>query len=151
MCKPAFKEIATDLSMELFHEAREKGFDYQDLADFVGGTKLSMKAYHYGDSTPSLAVFIGIWKKVKPEKVLKKMANWSGYVVIKLPKIDHQYSLISRQTAKVMRETADVIEAVGKALEDGKLTEPEKRTVVKEIDEAIEELLKLKHSIEVER
>ncbi len=151
MCKPAFKELATDLAMTLFQEAKELGYDYQDLADFVGGTKLSMKAYHYGDSTPSLAVFIGIWKKVKPIKTLKVLAKWSGCVVIRLPEIEHKYTLITKQTAKVMRETADVIEAVGKALEDGQLTEAEKRTVVKEIDEAIEELLKLKHSIEVER
>lgn len=147
MCKPAFKEIATDLSIELFHEAKEKGYDYQDLADFVGGTKLSMKAYHYGDSTPSLAVFIGIWKKVKPEKTLKKLASWSDCIVIKLPEVKAPFTFLTSQTSKVMRETADVIEAVGKALEDGELSEREILTVEKEIDEAIEELLKLKHSL----
>ena len=151
MCKPAFRDFAKELTEDVILEAKEKGYTIEDLAELIGVSKYSISHYLYDDKVPSLPAFIGLYRKTKSEKALKKLASWSGYVVIKLPEIDHQYSLISRQTAKVMRETADVIEAVGKALEDGKLTEPEKRTVVKEIDEAIEELLKLKHSIEVER
>ncbi len=151
MCKQAYKDLALDLSMDLFQEAKEKGYTEEILAEKIGASPYSILDYRYGKSIPSLAVFIGGWLAVKPEKVLKRFANWSGYVAIKLPKIDHQYTLITKQTAKVMRETADVIEAIGKALEDGKLTEAEKKTVIKEIDEAIEELLKLKHSIEGER
>ncbi|WP_457640477.1 hypothetical protein, partial [Persephonella sp.] len=74
MCKPAFKDIALELGMEIFQEGKDKGFDDIDLAEFIGSKPSSIKAYRYGDSTPSLAVFVGAWKRIRPIKTLKKLA-----------------------------------------------------------------------------
>jgi len=147
MCKQAYKDLAIDLSMDLFQEAKEKGYTEEILAEKIGASPYSILDYRYGKTAPSLAVFVGGFIAIKPEKVLKRFANWSGYVVIKLPEVKAPFTFLTSQTSKVMRETADVIEAVGKALEDGELSEREILTVEKEIDEAIEELLKLKHSL----
>ena len=148
MCKPAFKEIATELAMDLFLEAKEKGFDYQDLADYTGSTPLTMKAYHYGDGTPSLAVFIAVWKRIKPVKTLKKLAKYSNCVVIQLPEVNKPFTTLLKETSQVMKETADVIDTVSEAVKDNKITQTEKEQINKEIDEAIEELLKLKKVVE---
>ena len=147
MCKPAFKELAEDLAMELMQEAKEKGFDYEDLADYIGGTKLTMKAYHYGDSTPSLAVFIGLWKKVKPEKVLKRFANWSGYAVFKLPNIDTTAHpvILTKKTAQSLKEFSEFLDEVGNSLADNKITKTEAQKIEKEGLEAIEKILEIIH------
>ena len=148
MCKPAFKEIAADLGMELIQEAKEKGFDYEDLADYIGGTKLTMKAYHYGDSTPSLAVFVGLWKKVKPEKALKKFANWSGYAVFKLPQIDQQTAhpvILTKKTANSLKEFSEFLDQTGTAIADHKITKQEAQQIEKEGLEAIEKILEIIH------
>jgi len=142
MCKPAFKEIATDLAMDLFHEARKKGFDYQDLADFVGSTPLTMKAYTYGDGTPSLAVFIGVWKRVKPERVLKILASWSGYAVFKLPDTSaDSFPLLSKKTASTLQEFSEFIDSIGNATLDSRITKREAEKIKKEGMEAIEKIL----------
>lgn len=142
MCKPAFKELATDLAMELITEARQKGFDYEDLAEFVGTTKLTMKAYNYGDSTPSLAVFIGIWKRAKPIGVLKKFASWSNCIVVPLPEIKNsQASTITRQISKNLKEFSEYIDQIGTAIEDGRISTEEAEKIKKEGLEAVEMIM----------
>ena len=149
MCKPALKEKAKNLVMDMLIEARQKGYTFNDIAEEIGASPKSIQHYLYGEQIPSLPVAFGIHRTVKSKAFASAIAKEANGIFIELPKISKSFSFISSQTAKVMRETADVIEAVGKALEDNQLTEDEKRTVVKEIDEAIEELLKLKHCIEV--
>ena len=151
MSKPAFRELAMYMAMDMFQEAREKGFDDVDIADFVGSKPSSIKAYRYGDSTPSLSVFIGAWKIIKPIKTLKKLASWSNCVVIQLPEVEEGFGQLIQHAGQVMKETSDVIEKFGKAIADGKLENREIDEVEEEIDEAIEALIQLKLKLEKER
>lgn len=145
MCKPAFKDLATETAMNLLQEAKEKGFDYQDLASFVGSTPLTMKAYTYGDTTPSLAAFIAIWKRVKPVKVLKTFASWSDCVVIQLPEISEQshLAIISKKLASSLQEFSEYVDTVGNSLADNRITQSEAQKIEKEGYEAIEKILEL--------
>ncbi len=151
MSKPAFRDIAMYLAMDMFQEAREKGFDDVDVADFIGSKPSSIKAYRYGDSVPSLAVFIGAWKIIKPIKTLKKLASWSNCVVIQLPEVEEGFGQLIQHAGQVMKEASDVIEKFGQAISDGVLENREIDEVEKEIDEAIEALIQLKLKLEKER
>ena len=151
MCKPAFKDIALELGMEIFQEGKDKGFDDIDLAEFIGSKPSSIKAYRYGDSTPSLAVFVGAWKRIRPIKTLKKLASWSNCVVIQLPEVEEGFGQLIQHAGQVMKETSDVIEKFGQAISDGKLENREIDELDKEIDEAIEALIQLKLKLEKER
>ncbi|SNZ07709.1 hypothetical protein SAMN06265182_0978 [Persephonella hydrogeniphila] len=151
MCKPAFKDLALELGMEIFQEGKDKGFDDNDLAEFIGSKPSSIKAYRYGDSTPSLAVFVGAWKRIKPIRTLKKLASWSNCVVIQLPEVEEGFGQLIQHTGQVMKETSDVIEKFGKAISDGILENKEIDELEKEIEEAIEALVQLKLKLEKER
>ena len=151
MSKPAFRDLAMYLAMDMFQEAREKGFDDTDVADFIGSKTSSIKAYRYGDSIPSLSVFVGAWKIIKPVKTLKKLASWSNCVVIQLPEVEEGFGQLIQHTGQVMKETSDVIEKFGKAISDGILENSEIDMIEKEIDEAVEALIQLKLKLEKER
>ena len=151
MSKPAFRDLAMYMAMDMFQEAKEKGFDDMDIADFVGSKPSSIKAYKYGDSVPSLSVFIGAWKIIKPVKVLKKFASWSNCIVIQLPEVEDGFGQLIQHASQVMKETSDVIEVFGQAIADGILENKEIDELEKEIDEAIEALIQLKLKLEKER
>jgi len=61
--------------------------------------------------------------------VAKKIAEQCGGYFIPLPS-DKPFGLseLSKDTAEIMKETADVINAVAKSLDDGKVTKAEKNT-----------------------
>jgi len=151
MSKPAFRDLAMYLAMDMFQEAREKGFDDNDIADFIGSKTSSIKAYRYGDSIPSMAVFIGAFKLIKPEKVMKKFASWANGVFIPLPEVEEGFGQLIQHAGQVMKETSDVIEKFGKAISDGILENKEIDELEKEIEEAIEALIQLKLKLEKER
>ncbi len=144
MCKQVFRDFAKELTEDLILEAKEKGYSIEDLAELIGVSKHTILNYFYDEKIPSLPAFVGLWRKTRPEKTLKKLATWSGFIVIKLPEVKEPFTLLTSQTAKVMRENADVVEVIGKSIKDGKITNEEVKVIEKEIDEAIEELLKLK-------
>ena len=148
MCKLAYKELAIDLAMDLFQEGKEKGYTEEILAEKIGCSPYSILDYRYGRSAPSLAVFLGGFIAVKPVKTLKKLAKYSGCIVIQLPEVDKPFTTLLKETSQVMKETADVIDSISQAIQDNRITEAEKKQINKEIEEAIEELLKLKKVVE---
>jgi len=148
MCKPAFRDLALDLSMALFQEGKDKGFDFKDIAQFIGSSENTIRHYFYGEATPSLSVFIGACKRIKPLKTLKMMADWSNAVVIKLPESHKgELSTITEQTSVILRETADVINEVSDAIRDGRIDMNEQGRIVREINEAIEALIIFRESM----
>ena len=149
MCRLAFKELAFEITMEMVSDARKQGYDFRDLADHLDCSEFTVRKYFYGEKTPSFPVFIGMFKKVKPVNVLRKFAGYCGYAVVKLPEVKANLKNISIHTSKVMKETADVITSVAKALEDQEIKDFEKKDISTEINEAIEALLKLRAYMEV--
>ena len=149
MCKQAYRDLAIDLSMELFQEGIEKGYTTEILAEKIGASPHSIHDYRYGRTSPSLAVFIGGWLTIKPEKVLKKLASWSGYSVFKLPEIDtHSFPILSKKTAASLQEFSEFIDSIGNAALDSKITKAEAEKIRKEGIEAIEKILETIHTAE---
>jgi len=126
----------------LMWEAGNNGFTPADLADRVGGSSRTYENYKYG-ATPTIVGFFGILRTIKPQQVAKKIAEQCGGYFIPLPS-DKPFGLseLSKDTAEIMKETADVINAVAKSLDDGKVTKAEKKYIINEIDESIEALLR---------
>jgi len=118
MCKPVFRDFAKELTEDLISEAKNKGYSIGDLAELIGVSKHTILNYFYDDKIPSLSAFIGLWKKVKPEKTLKKLANWSGYAVFKLPQIDTTAHpvILTKKTASSLKEFSEFLDAVGNSL-----------------------------------
>ena len=147
MCKPAFKTIAKNLVMDLIDEAKNKGYTFEDLADFIGGSPNSVKHYLYDEQIPSLSVFIGLWKITKPEKVLKKLASWSSYAVFKLPQINTTAHpvILTKKTASSLKEFSEFLDEVGNSLSDNRITKSEAQKIEKEGIEAIEKILEIIH------
>ena len=149
MCKVAYKDLAIELATELFREGIEKGYTTEILAEKIGASPHSIHDYRYGRTAPSLAVFIGGWLAIKPEKVLKKMAGWSGYAVFKLPEIDtHSFPILSKKTALTLKEFSEFIDSIGNATLDSKITKAEAERIKKEGLEAIEKILETIHTAE---
>ncbi len=147
MCKQAYKDIALDLATELFQEGKEKGYTEEILAEAIGASPHSIHDYRYGRTIPSLAVFIGGWLTIKPEKVLKRFANWSGYAVFKLPNIDTTAHpvILTKKTAQSLKEFSEFLDEVGNSLADNKITKTEAQKIEKEGLEAIEKILEIIH------
>jgi len=147
MTKPAHDQFAEKMVRLLMWEAESGGFTPADLADQVGGSPRTFENYRY-QSMPTLAGFFGMLRAVKPPQVAKKVAQQCGGVFVPLSNNGPSgLSSLSKQTSEIMKETADVIGAVAKSLEDGKVNVIEKRCIIKEIDEAIEALLRTRISL----
>ena len=149
MCKRAFKEKAIDLAMDLIQEGKKEGFTYDDIADYVGGAKSTVKGYAYGEKIPSLSVFIGMLQLVKSKNICQRLAKLCNCIVIDISshaEIKNSKDIIYH-TSSITKETSDVLQEIAKSLEDGEITEFEKEKIVKEIDEAIEALLACKISL----
>lgn len=146
--KLAHQQFAEKLVQFLMWEAENNGFSPADLANLVGGSPRTYENYKYG-ATPTIVGFFGILRTIKPLQVAKKIAEQCGGYFIPLSS-DKASSLsaLSTDTAKIMKETADVISAVAKSLEDGKVTKAEKKYITHEIDEAIEALLRARIGLE---
>lgn len=149
MCKQVFRDFAKEITEDVVLEAREKGYSIEDLAELVGVSKHSISHYLYDDKVPSLSAFIGLWRKTKPEKALRKLASWSGYAVFKLPEIDtDSFPVLSKKTAASLQEFSEFIDSIGKAAFDNKITKAEAEEIKKEGLEAIEKILETIHTAE---
>jgi hypothetical protein len=146
MCKEAFRELATELVMEALAEAKEKGYTYELLAQKIGGSPHSYRHYAYGETVPALAVFIGILLTTKSRAPLKRLCELVG-----LKAVEVEESSLPTTVSKAMKEAGEAFATVTAALEDGKVTEEERKACLKEVHEAIEELLKLKNQLEVRK
>ena len=143
MIKQAHTQFTEKLLAHLMWEAGNKGFTSDDLADLVGGSRRTYENYKYEDARPSLAGFIGMVRVIKPRETLRKLAAQAGgYFIQIIGPHDSGPTSIAKQTADIMKETADVVDAAAAALRDGKVTSAEKNRLVNEIDEAIEALLR---------
>lgn len=150
MCKPAYREIATDLAMDLFQEAREKGYIDEVLAEKIGCSHYSILDYRYGRSLPSLAVFLGGWLAVKPEKPLKKLASWSGYVAVKLPDPqDVNLQLLYKKTAVSLNELAQFLEKSSNLFFKTKLTKAEAQILQEQGIKVIEKIIEVVKTAEM--
>jgi len=149
MCKPVYKDLAIDLSMELFQEGKENGYTEEILAEKIGASPYSIHDYRYGRTAPSLAVFIGGWLAIKPKKVLKRLASWSNCAVFELPEINTQtFPILSKKTAATLQEFSEFINSIGNATLDSKITKAEAGKIKKEGLEAIEKILETIHTAE---
>ena len=147
MCKPVFREYAKEITEEVIIEAKEKGYTIEDLAELIGVSKHSITHYLYDEKVPSLPAFIGLFRKTKPEKALKKLAAWSGYAVFKLPNIDTTAHpvILTRKTSASLKEFSEFLDEVGNSLSDHKITKQEAKNIEKEGLEAIEKILEVIH------
>ena len=146
MCKEAFKDLAVELTMDALEEARQKGWTFELLAKKIGGSPHSYRHYAYGETVPSAAVVIGIILTTRAHKPIKKLAELVGLKAVEVNTCSLPTSL-----GKVMKEVGEAIAETSKALEDGVITEEERKSCLKEVNEAIEELLKLKNQLQEER
>ena len=148
MCKPVFREYAKEITEEIIIEAKEKGYTIEDLAELIGVSKHSITHYLYDEKVPSLPAFIGLFRKTKPEKALKKLATWLSYAVFKLPKIDQQTAhpvILTKKTSVSLKEFSEFLDKTGDAIADNKITKQEAELIEKEGLEAIEKILEIIH------
>ncbi len=145
--KMADKVLAKDLTIDLIDEGREKGFTAADMADFVNVSVSAIEGYVYRDDLlPSLPVFIGLWRKIKPQKALKTMAKWSNCVVLPFPEVERPFfSLMTKRTAETLKEFSEFIDAISDAMKDGKITTEEAKQIEKEGLEAVAKILEIIH------
>ena len=143
MCKEAFKDLAIELTMDALQEAREKGWTFEMLAQKIGGSPHSYRHYAYGETVPSAAVLIGILLITKARRPIKRLSELIGLKAVELPSHSLPTSI-----GRVMKETGEAIAEVTQAIEDGEITEKERQACLKEINEAIDELIKLKNQLE---
>ena len=142
MTKPAHEQFAEKMVQLLMWEADNNGFTPADLADQVGGSPRTYENYKYS-AMPTLAGFFGIFRTVQPHQVARKIAEQCGGYFVHLSNNGPSgLTSLSKQTAEIMKETADVINAVAKSLADGKVSPVEKKHIISEIDEAVEALLR---------
>lgn len=142
MVKPAHQQFSDKLIRLVMWEAENAGFSHADLAETVGGSARTYENYKYG-GTPTIAGLFGIIRTVKPQQVAKIIAEQCGgyYVSVSVgggPSPD----TMARHASSIMAETSDVVRAVADSLKDGVVSKPKRALIVREIDEAIEALLK---------
>lgn len=122
------------LSSRMIHKWCEPTEDYSDSGSFNPLDRLDSmmdEAQRLGQSAHEIYA------------PLRYLSDGRG-VFIPLPKSSCSMSDITFQSAKTIKEFGDALTAAGTALEDDKLTPNERRTVLREMDEAIHEMLTLK-------
>jgi hypothetical protein len=141
--KAGHLRFAEKMVKDLMWEAGHNGFTQEDLSDAVGPSCRTMENYQYG-SMPTLAGFMGIYRTVRPERLAEKLAGVCGGFFVRPRVPDRPSAMLTRQTAQIMKETADVLNAVAAALHDDKIDKGERLAILKEVDEAVTELMTLK-------
>jgi len=144
MCKEAFQDVAVELTKLAILEAHSKGYTYEMIAFKVGVSTSSIEKYALGERIPSQAGFLALVIGLKLKKPVKKLAELVG-----LRAVEIDQSSLPTTIGRVMKETGEAIAEITQAMEDGEITEEERRACLKEINEAIDELLKLKNQLEV--
>ncbi|OMH39940.1 helix-turn-helix domain-containing protein [Desulfurobacterium indicum] len=145
MCKEAFQDVAAELTKLAIFEAHKRGYTYEMIAFRVGVSSSSIEKYAYGERIPSQAVFLALVVGLKLKEPVKKLAELVGLRAVEVSKTS-----LSTSIGKAMKETGEAIAEVTKALEDGEITDDERQVCLKEINEAIDELIKLKQQMERE-
>ena len=147
MCKPGHEERAKEITYKTMREAKDKGYSNHDIAEHTGSKEKTIEHANYG-YVPSFAVWLAIFILIKPIEILKILAEYCGCIVFRLPTPKGDIKSITEKTAKVMRETADVISTGSVVVADGKVDKWEKEDMRKEIDEAITALVQLRMEYE---
>ncbi|SMO61650.1 hypothetical protein SAMN06269117_11450 [Balnearium lithotrophicum] len=142
MCKEAFQSVAEDLVKLAILEAHEKGYTYELIAFKVGVSPKSVEKYASGERVPSLAGFLALIAGLKLRKPVQKIAELIGMRAIEINSCS-----LPTTFGKLMKETGEAISEIAKALEDGEITKEEAKACIKEIDEAIDELIKFKQQL----
>ncbi|WP_456437223.1 phage regulatory CII family protein [Desulfurobacterium sp.] len=145
MCKEAFQSVAEDLVKLAILEAHNKGYTYEMIAFKVGVSPKSVEKYASGERIPSLTGFLALVVGLKLKEPIRKFSELAGLRAVEISNSSFPTSI-----AKAMREAGEAFSEVTQALEDGEITEEERRACLKEINEAIDELLKLKNQLEEE-
>lgn len=78
------------------------------------------------------------------------LAEWADCLLIPRPKAGNYSAKLDRVTGDAMREIGDVFSKLGASLDDGKISEKEKSSIHKEIDEALAALSALHMAVGVE-
>ncbi len=119
------------LSVSLIHKWCEPSADFSDSG-----------AYNPLDRICAMILEAGRLGKSAHEVYapLRYLADGHG-VFIPLPQKDCSCEQISLQASRVMKEVGEALTAAGQALQDVKLTPNDRRQILKEMDEAIHEML----------
>ena len=146
----ASKEFAKKLTQDIIFEAHYKGYTYKDIADELGKSVRTVEGYasNCPEKVFPLSDFVKLFRLIKPENALRRLASWCDYTILKqkTPNISKVKSLL-QHTSSITKETSDVLAEISKSLEDNVITEFEKEKIIKEIDEAIEALLACRNSL----
>ncbi len=141
--KQAHRDCAEDILKDLMREANFNGYSDRDLENMVGRSWRTHQNYRNGDGKPSVEGFIGIIRVTKPVQTMKKLCRQAnGYFIQLDGGTDCSASSIATRISDIMKETADVVSVAAESLRDGRVTDAEKKRLSREIDEAIEALLR---------
>jgi len=147
VCKPAFVELASEISADLLHEAKKKGYTRRILGMKIGKKE---KTLHNIASDVSksltLAEFIGILTVIKGTETLRQLAHLVGAELVELPDASPGNPM---QAAHALQEFGKFIETHAKAIEDGVITEEEAEEIRERGYRAIQSILKVILPLEV--
>jgi hypothetical protein len=71
-----------------------------------------------------------------------------GGVFVRIPQAGGRAGLLGREIAKLMRESADVLEEYSKSMDDGELSQKERQACIAQLDEQIRQAVKLRSLLE---
>ncbi len=150
--KRAYREFAIDLCMNLLQRAKNEGFSLRLISKKTGLSEHTLKGYYYGEKVPSVATFVAILDVTRLKEPIDEIAELIDCAVIDISSYKKSKNIgdLISHTAKITKETSDVLSEISKSLEDGKLTHEEKKKIIKEINEAIEVLLSCKEFLKKE-
>lgn len=78
------------------------------------------------------------------------LAGLAGYMLVRRPEGTDGPTRLGRLTGQAMRETAQIFERLGAALDDGQISADEDSEIAREIDEALEILATLRAAVHAE-
>ena len=123
-------------------EAQQKGYTHEMIAFKVGVSLSSIDKYSGKERLPSLTKFLALIVGLKLKEPVKRIAELVG-----LRAVEINENSLPTSFGKVMKEVGEAIAEISQALEDGEITRDEAKTCLKEIDEAIDELIKFKNQL----
>jgi len=145
-----YKELTEFIQERTIIVAHHNGFTNAMLSAILGKSESSYKKYHYNESAMPLEQFFGVLFESGAVEILSLMAKRMHCVVVPLPKSSSTTADYLKKSAKVLKETGDVVGAIGKSLADGKYTLREKRHTLEQVDDAISALAALRERLSVD-
>lgn len=101
-----------------------------------------------------LDVAIEVDRRLKSPLIIKVAAELLGYKLVPVQaasaKAARSTPVTESDATRVMKETMDVAQAIIKAREDNRIDAADRKNILKEINEAIQALEDVKHSLEIE-